>query len=339
MLAKDIGIDLGTANVLIYIKGQGIVLNEPSIVVVDTETNKVIAVGKEASEMLGRTPEKVQAIKPMKDGVIADFELTEIMLNYFINKVKGRSFFSRPRILICCPTILICCPTNITPVEKNAIKEAAERTGARKVYIEEEPKVAAIGAGMDISKPTANMVLDIGGGTTDIAILSMNGIVSSASIKIAGNIFDEDIVKYIRSKYKLLIGEKTAEEIKINFANVFKPSKKEKLTVKGRNLLTGLPDSIELSQDETKEALDDSLTRIIKTIKGVLEQTPPELSADIVEKGVVLTGGGALLKGLEDLLEEELTIPVLIAETPLTCVAEGTGVLLDNIKLLEEDQE
>ena len=332
MLAKDIGIDLGTANVLIYIKGQGIVLNEPSIVVVDTETNKVIAVGKEASEMLGRTPEKVQAIKPMKDGVIADFELTEIMLNYFINKVKGRSFFSRPRILICCPT-------NITPVEKNAIKEAAERTGARKVYIEEEPKVAAIGAGMDISKPTANMVLDIGGGTTDIAILSMNGIVSSASIKIAGNIFDEDIVKYIRSKYKLLIGEKTAEEIKINFANVFKPSKKEKITVKGRNLLTGLPDSIELSQDETKEALDDSLTRIIKTIKGVLEQTPPELSADIVEKGVVLTGGGALLKGLEDLLEEELTIPVLIAETPLTCVAEGTGVLLDNIKLLEEDQE
>lgn len=332
MLAKDIGIDLGTANVLIYIKGQGIVLNEPSIVVIDTETDKVIAVGSEASEMLGRTPEKVKAIKPMKDGVIADFELTEIMLNYFINKVKGRSFFSRPRILICCPT-------NITPVEKNAIREAAERTGARKVYIEEEPKVAAIGAGMDISKPTANMVLDIGGGTTDIAILSMNGIVSSASIKIAGNAFDEDIVKYIRSKYKLLIGEKTAEDIKINFANVFKPSKKEKLNVKGRNLLTGLPDSIDLSQDEIKEALDDSLTRIIKTIKIVLEQTPPELSADIVEKGVVLTGGGALLTGLEDLLEEELTIPVLIAETPLTCVAEGTGVLLDNIKLLEEDQE
>lgn len=332
MLAKDIGIDLGTANVLIYIKGQGIVLNEPSIVVIDTETNKVIAVGSEASEMLGRTPEKVKAIKPMKDGVIADFELTEIMLNYFINKVKGRSFFSRPRILICCPT-------NITPVEKNAIKEAAEQTGARKVYIEEEPKVAAIGAGMDISKPTANMVLDIGGGTTDIAILSMNGIVLSASIKIAGNAFDEDIVKYVRSKYKLLIGEKTAEDIKINFANVFKPSKKEKLNVKGRNLLTGLPDSIDLSQDEIKEALDDSLTRIIKTIKSVLEQTPPELSADIVEKGVVLTGGGALLTGLEDLLEEELNIPVLIAETPLTCVAEGTGVLLDNIKLLEEDQE
>lgn len=331
MLAKDIGIDLGTANVLIYIKGRGIVLNEPSIVVIDTETNKVIAVGEEAREMLGRTPEKVKAVKPMKYGVIADFELTEIMLNYFINKIKARSLFSRPRILICCPT-------NITPVEKNAIKEAAERTGARKVFIEEEPKVAAIGAGMDISKPSANMVIDIGGGTTDIAILSMNGIVSSASVRIAGNVFDQDIIKYIRGKYKLLIGEKTAEDIKINFANVYKPSKKEKLVVKGRNLITGLPDSIELTQEETKEALEDDLNRIIKSTKNVLEQTPPELSADIVEKGLVLTGGGAKLTGLVDLLEEELTIPILIAETPLTCVAEGTGVLLEDIKGLEEDQ-
>ena len=331
MLAKDIGIDLGTANVLIYIKGRGIVLNEPSIVVIDTETNKVIAVGEEAREMLGRTPEKVKAVKPMKDGVIADFELTEIMLNYFINKIKARSLFSRPRILICCPT-------NITPVEKNAIKEAAERTGARKVFIEEEPKVAAIGAGMDISKPSANMVIDIGGGTTDIAILSMNGIVSSASVRIAGNVFDQDIIKYIRGKYKLLIGEKTAEDIKINFANVYKPSKKEKLVVKGRKLITGLPDSIELTQEETKEALEDDLNRIIKSTKNVLEQTPPELSADIVEKGLVLTGGGAKLTGLVDLLEEELTIPTLIAETPLTCVAEGTGVLLEDIKGLEEDQ-
>lgn len=281
--------------------------------------------------MLGRTPEKVKAVKPMKDGVIADFELTEIMLNYFINKIKARSLFSRPRILICCPT-------NITPVEKNAIKEAAERTGARKVFIEEEPKVAAIGAGMDISKPSANMVIDIGGGTTDIAILSMNGIVSSASVRIAGNVFDQDIIKYIRGKYKLLIGEKTAEDIKINFANVYKPSKKEKLVVKGRNLITGLPDSIELTQEETKEALEDDLNRIIKSTKNVLEQTPPELSADIVEKGLVLTGGGAKLTGLVDLLEEELTIPILIAETPLTCVAEGTGVLLEDIKGLEEDQ-
>lgn len=331
MLAKDIGIDLGTANVLIYIKGRGIVLNEPSVVVVDTETKKVIAVGSEANEMLGRTPEKVKAIKPMKDGVIADFELTEIMLNEFIKKAKARKVITRPRILICCPT-------NITPVEKNAIKEAAERTGARKVYIEEEPKVAAMGAGMDISKPTANMVLDIGGGTTDIAILSLNGIVSSASVKIAGNQLDQDIIKYIREKYKLLIGEKTAEDIKINFSNIYKPNKKEKIEVRGRDLITGLPKAIEITQDETKEAMEDSITRIIKACKGVLEQTPPELSADIVEKGVILTGGGALLTGLVERLEEELTIPILIAETPLTCVAEGTGVLLDNRKLLEEDQ-
>ena len=206
------------------------------------------------------------------------------------------------------------------------------------MFIEEEPKVAAIGAGMDISKPSANMVIDIGGGTTDIAILSMNGIVSSASVRIAGNVFDQDIIKYIRGKYKLLIGEKTAEDIKINFANVYKPSKKEKLVVKGRNLITGLPDSIELTQEETKEALEDDLNRIIKSTKNVLEQTPPELSADIVEKGLVLTGGGAKLTGLVDLLEEELTIPILIAETPLTCVAEGTGVLLEDIKGLEEDQ-
>ena len=331
MLARDIGIDLGTANVLIYIKGKGIVLNEPSIVAVDTESKKVIAVGTEANEMLGRTPGKVQAIKPMKDGVIADFELTEIMLNSFINKIKARNLFARPRILICCPT-------NITPVEKNAIREAAERTGARKVYIEEEPKVAAIGAGMDISKPTANMVLDIGGGTTDIAILSMNGIVSSSSVRIAGNALDQDIIKYIRGKYKLLIGEKTAEEIKINFANVYNPSKKEKLEIRGRDLITGLPHAMEITQDEIKEALTDSINRIIKEIRGVLEQTPPELSADIVEKGIILTGGGALLTGLVELLEEELTVPVLIAETPLTCVVEGTGILLNNIKLLEEEQ-
>ena len=220
MWAKDIGIDLGTANVLIYVKGQGIVLNEPSIVAIDTDSKSVIAVGTEANEMLGRTPGKVKAIKPMKDGVIADFEITEIMLNSFIKKIKAKKLFSRPRILICCPT-------NITPVEKNAIKEAAERTGARKVYIEEEPKVAAIGAGMDISKPTANMVIDIGGGTTDIAILSLNDIVSSTSVRIAGNVFDQDIIKYIKEKYKLLIGERTAEDIKIGFSNIFDPNKKE----------------------------------------------------------------------------------------------------------------
>lgn len=238
MLAKDIGIDLGTANVLIYIKGQGIVLNEPSVVAIDTETKKVVAVGREASEMLGRTPGKVKAIRPMKDGVIADFEITEMMLNTFIKKIHAKNLLSRPRILICCPS-------NITPVEKNAIKEAAERTGARRVYIEEEPKVAAIGAGMDISKPSGNMVIDIGGGTTDIAVLSLDDIVTSASIRIAGNVFDQDIIKYIKDQYKLLIGDKTAEEIKINFANVFKPSKKDTMEVRGRNLVTGLPDTIE----------------------------------------------------------------------------------------------
>ena len=299
--------------------------------VIDTETKSVIAVGEEAKEMLGKTPEKVKAVKPLKDGVIADFELTEIMLNSFIKKIKARNLFFRPRILICCPT-------NITQVEKNAIIEAAEHMGARKVFIEEEPKVAAIGAGMDISRPTANMVLDIGGGTTDIAVLSLNGIVSSSSIKTAGNSMDQEIIKYIKEKYKLLIGEKTAEDIKINFANVHKPSKKEKLEIKGRDLLTGLPKAIEISQDETKEAMKESLNKIIKACKNVLEQTPPELSADIVEKGVILTGGGSLLTGLVEVLEDELTIPVLIAETPLTCVAEGTGILLNNIKLLKENQ-
>jgi len=331
MLARDIGIDLGTANVLIYIKGQGIVLNEPSIVAIDTETKNVIAVGTEANKMLGRTPGKVKAIKPMKDGVIADFEITEIMLNSFIKKIKAKKLFSRPRILICCPT-------NITPVEKNAIKEAAERTGARKVYIEEEPKVAAIGAGMDISKPSANMVLDIGGGTTDIAILSLNDIVTSASVRVAGNVFDQDIIKYIKEKYKLLIGEITAEDIKVNFANVFKPDKKKKLEVRGRNLITGLPHTIEITQDETKEALNESVNKIVKTTTNVLEQTPPELSGDIVDKGIVLTGGGSMLTGLREVLEKELNVPVLIAESPLTCVVEGTGTLLDNIKLLEKDQ-
>ena len=331
MWAKDIGIDLGTANVLIYVKGQGIVLNEPSIVAIDTDSKSVIAVGTEANEMLGRTPGKVKAIKPMKDGVIADFEITEIMLNSFIKKIKAKKLFSRP-------SILICCPTNITPVEKNAIKEAAERTGARKVYIEEEPKVAAIGAGMDISKPTANMVIDIGGGTTDIAILSLNDIVSSTSVRIAGNVFDQDIIKYIKEKYKLLIGERTAEDIKIGFSNIFDPNKKEKLEVRGRNLITGLPDTIEITQDETKLALEESIQKIVKATTNVLEQTPPELSGDIVEKGIILTGGGAMLRGLPELLEKELQVPILIAESPLTCVAEGTGTLLNNITLLEEDQ-
>lgn len=328
MFNKDIGIDLGTANVLIYIKGQGIVLNEPSVVAMDSDTKKVLAVGSEAREMLGRTPGKVKAIKPMKDGVIADFETTDVMLNYFIKKVNGKSFFSRPRILICCPS-------NITQVEKNAIKEAAERTGAKKVFLEEEPKVAAIGAGMDISKPSGNMVIDIGGGTTDIAILSLGGIVNSASIRVAGNAFDNDIVKYLKDKYKLLIGERTAEDIKKTIGTVFPGTKTEKMEVRGRDLVTGLPHTVNITSDEVEEALRESVYTIIHCAKGILEQTPPELSADIIDKGIVLTGGGALVEGFPNLLSQELKVPVFIAESPLTCVAEGTGILLDNLNLID----
>jgi len=329
MFAKDIGIDLGTANVLIHIKGQGIVLNEPSIVAIDSDSKKILAVGTQAREMLGRTPGKVQAIRPMKDGVIADFEVTEMMLNSFIRKVNGKSFLSRPRILICCPS-------NITQVEKNAIKEAAERTGARKVLIEEEPKVAAIGAGLDISKPSGNMVIDIGGGTTDIAILSLGDIVTSESIKIAGNTFDNDIIKYIKEKYKLLIGDRTAEEIKLEIGSVYPEGKNDKMDVKGRDLVTGLPHTITLCSEEVEEALRESVYAIIHAAKGVLEQTPPELAADIIDKGVVITGGGALIHGFEELLSHELKVPVFIAESPLTCVVEGTGILLENIHLLEK---
>lgn len=331
MLSKDIGIDLGTANVLIYVKGEGIILNEPSIVAIEKETKKVIAVGKEASKMLGRTPGKVKAIKPMKEGVIADFELAEIMLSEFIKKIKINTLLKKPKIIICCPS-------NITPVEKNAIKEAAERTGASKVYIEEEAKVAALGSGMNIEEPTANMIIDIGGGTTDIAVISLGGIVLSSSIKISGDVFDYDIIRYIREKYKLLIGEKTAENIKINFADIYNDDKKIKFEVRGRNLITGLPSIIEVSQPEIKEALTKSVMKIVKEAINILEQTPPELSADIVDKGILLTGGGSLLKGLPELLKQELHVPILLASSPLTSVAEGTGLLLENIKKLKDTQ-
>ena len=329
MLAKDVGIDLGTANILIYVKGEGIVLNEPSIVVVDTNENKVIAMGNEAKEMIGKTPENIKVIKPLKDGVIADFEITELMLNNYIKRVKAKSLLTRPRVLICCPS-------NITEVEKSAIIEAAERTGARKVFIEEEPKVAAIGAGIKIKNPTGNMVIDIGGGTTDIAVLSMNNIVISSSLRIAGNTFDQDIINYIREKYQVLIGERTAEEIKINFANVYKPDKKKELILKGRNLITGLPITITINQEDTAKALEDSIKKIVSVSINVLENTPPELAADIVDKGVILTGGGSLLKGLQKVLKQNLKIPVLIAQSPLTCVVEGTKVLLDDIKSISK---
>ena len=329
MFAKDIGIDLGTANVLIYIKGQGIVLNEPSVVAIDFETKKPLAVGREARDMLGRTPGTVNAIRPMKDGVIADFEITEVMLNHFIKKINGKGFLSRPRILICCPS-------NITQVEKNAIKDAAERTGAKKVFLEEEPKVAAVGAGLDIAAPCGSMVIDVGGGTTDVAVLSLGGIVNSASIKIAGNVFDSDIARYIKDKYKLLIGDRTAEEIKLTIGTVYPTEKKEKMEVRGRDLVTGLPHTITITSDEVEEALRESVYIIVNTAKNVLEQTPPELSADIIDKGIVVTGGGALIKGFDELLAHELKVPVFVAESPLTCVAEGTGILLDNLHLIDK---
>lgn len=328
MFSKDIGIDLGTVNILIYIKGEGIVLNEPSVIVIDEETKEVVAVGTEASTMLGKTPGKLKAIKPMKDGVIANFEMVEDLLEHFLRKINiGK--MNKPRILICCPS-------NITEVEKNAIKEVAERTGAKKVFVEEEPKVAAIGAGLDIGKAEGNMVVDIGGGTTDIAILSLGNIVTSESIRTAGNTFDQNIIDYIKDKYKLLIGEKTAEKVKITIGTVRQGKIKEKMRVKGRDLVGGLPKTVLVTSDEIEEALKDSIDKIVSTIKQVLEKTPPELSADIIEKGVMLTGGGALLNGLIELLQEELRVPVSRAEDPLSCVAEGTGIMLDKLNYIDK---
>lgn len=324
MLARDIGIDLGTANVLIYVKGKGIVLNEPSVVAIDLNTNKVLAVGEEARRMVGRTPGNIVAIRPLKDGVIADFTVTEQMLKYFINKLNVKGFLSKPRILICCPT-------NITSVEQKAIREVAEKSGGKKVYLEEEPKVAAIGAGMDIFQPSGNMVIDIGGGTSDIAVLSMGDIVTSASIKTAGDKFDMEILQYIKKKYKLLIGERTAESIKINVGTVFENSRNEEMDIRGRDLVSGLPRTITINSAEIESALRESVAVIVQTAKSVLEKTPPELSADIIDRGVILTGGGALLHGIDTLLAEELKVPVFIADNPMDCVAVGTGIMLDNI--------
>lgn len=326
MFTKQVGIDLGTANTLIYVKGEGIVLNEPSVVSIDAQTKKVLAVGQEAKDMLGRTPGRVMAIRPLKDGVIADFEVTEMMLSHFIKTLKLKGAFSRPNILICCPS-------NITSVERNAIRDAAYRCGARKVFIEEEPKVAAIGAGLDISKPSGSMVLDIGGGTTDVAILSLGEIVTSASLKIAGDKFDRDIIKYIKDSYKLLIGDRTAEEIKSRIGIAYPQEEVETMMISGRDLVTGLPHRIEIKSDETELAMRSSLQDIVRACRAVLEQTPPELSSDIIDRGIVLTGGGALLKGIDQLLINELNVPVYVAENALSCVGEGTGIMLENIDL------
>ncbi|MGL5295375.1 MAG: rod shape-determining protein [Culicoidibacterales bacterium] len=322
--SKDVGIDLGTANILIYVQGKGIVLNEPTVVAVDSKSRRLLAVGEEAREMIGRTPGQVEAIRPLKDGVIADFEATEAMLQYFMSSLNVRGLFSRPRILICCPT-------NITTVERNAIREAAERAGAKQVFLEEEPKVAAIGAGLDVSRPTGNMIFDIGGGTTDIAVISLGEIVTSASVKIAGNKFDGDILRHIKDKHKLLIGERTAEQIKIQIATVYAGGRDETMQVRGRDLVTGLPKTITITSEEIELALRESVSVLVSASKTVLEQTPPELAADIIDRGIVLTGGGALLHGLDQLLSDELLVPVFIAEEPLSCVARGTGAMLENI--------
>lgn len=325
---RDIGIDLGTTNILIYVKGKGVVLNEPSVVSIDNNTKKILAVGTEAKEMLGRAPGKVKVVKSIKDGVIADFDITEEMLNQFMKKALGRKLLSKPRILICCPS-------NITGVEKNAIREMAEKMGARRVFLEEEAKVAAVGAGIDITKPSGSMIIDIGGGTTDIAVLSLGGIVESDSIRIAGNTFDESIANYIKDKYKVIIGEKTSEDIKTSIGTVIKSDKKESLEVTGRSTTTGLPETIIVTSQDIEEALKDNIKKIISSIKKVLEKIPPELAADISDKGIILTGGGSLIKGLVEKLRKELKIPVFISDNPLTNVVEGTGILLENLHLID----
>lgn len=328
MLSRDIGIDLGTANVLIHVKGKGIVLNEPAVVAMDLSQGKVLAVGTEAYRMVGRTPGNIEAIRPLKDGVIADFDVTETMLRHFINKIKVRGFMSKPRMLICCPT-------NITKVEQKAIKEAALKSGGRKVYLEEEPKVAAVGAGMDIAQPSGNMVIDIGGGTTDVAVLSMGDIVTAESIKLAGDTFTQDILQYVKQKYKLLIGERTAEDIKINIGTVYKDSRTESMDIRGRDMVSGLPRTITVHSDEVEEALRESVSLIVQAAKAVLERTPPELSADIIDRGVILTGGGALMHGIDQLLSEELKVPVFVADEPMNCVARGTGIMLQDIDKID----
>lgn len=324
LFSRDIGIDLGTANVLIYVKGKGVILNEPSVVALERSTNRVIAVGEEARKMIGRTPDNIVAVRPLKDGVIADFDVTEIMLKYFIDRLKVKGFMNKPRILICCPT-------NVTSVEQKAIREAAEKSGGKKVYLEEEPKVAAIGAGMDIYQPSGNMVVDIGGGTTDVAVLSMGDIVTSESIKVAGDVFDNDILQYIKRQYKLLIGERTAENIKIQIGTVYKDSRKEEMEIRGRDMVSGLPRVITIQSAEIEMALRESVSMIVAAAKNVLEKTPPELSADIIDRGVILTGGGAMLHGVEQLMTEELKVPVFVSENPMNSVAIGTGMILDSM--------
>lgn len=323
MAGSDIGIDLGTASVLVYAKGKGVVLKEPSVVAFDRDTNKIKAIGEEARLMLGRTPGNIVAVRPLRQGVISDYTVTEKMLSYFINRTVGESIFGRK------PRISVCVPSGATEVEKKAVEDATYQAGAREVSIIEEPVAAAIGAGIDIAKPCGNMIVDIGGGTADIAVISLGGVVVSTSIKVAGDDFDEAIVRYMRKKHNLLIGERTAEDIKINIGTVYKRPENATMDVRGRNLVTGLPKTVTVTSEETEEALREPAYQIVDAVHNVLERTPPELAADISDRGIVLTGGGSLIQGLEELIESKTGINTMTAEDPLTAVAIGTGKYIE----------
>ncbi|GAT32046.1 rod shape-determining protein MreB [Terrimicrobium sacchariphilum] len=325
--SNDIGIDLGTANTLVYVKDHGIVLREPSVVAVQQGTKKVLAVGDEAKRMLGRTPGNIVAIRPLKDGVIADFEITEAMLRHFISKVHNRRRMVRPRVVIAVPS-------GITEVEKRAVKDSATRAGAREVYLIEEPMAAAIGVGLPVQDAAGNMIIDIGGGTTEVALISLSGIVFSRSVRVAGDELDESIINYMKRAYNLMIGERTAEEIKIKIGSAYKLEKENTMEVKGRDLVAGLPKTITISSQEVREALLEPISTIVDSVRITLERCPPELSADLVDRGLVLAGGGALLRGLDRLLQEETGLPVHVAEDPLSAVAEGTGKALEELRFL-----
>ncbi|RLA88835.1 MAG: rod shape-determining protein [Deltaproteobacteria bacterium] len=330
--SNDLAIDLGTANTLVYVKGKGIVLSEPSVVAVRNnarDRNRVLAVGREAKMMLGRTPGNIVAIRPMMDGVIADFEITEAMLRHFIQKVHNRRTLVRPRIIVSVPS-------GITPVEKRAVRESAESAGAREVYLIEEPMAAAIGAGLPITEPICNMIVDIGGGTTEVAVISLAGIVYSKSVRVGGNKMDESVLQYIKRKYNLLIGERTAEIVKTTVGNAYPVDEVETIEIKGRDLVTGIPKILSITSDEVREAIQEQIDTIVDTVKTALEQTPPELSADIVDKGIYLTGGGALLKHLDHLLHEETELPIKVTDDPLSTVVLGSGMALDNLAILRE---
>lgn len=330
MFSKDIGIDLGTANTLVYMRGKGIIIREPSVVAVDVKQDRVRYVGQEAKDVIGRTPGSIVAVRPLKDGVIADFDMTTSMLQAFIRKaLKGRSFGpSRVRVIICIPS-------GVTAVERRAVKEAAQNAGAKRVSIIEEPMAAAIGAGLPVAEPTGSMIVDIGGGTSEVAVISLGGIVSSRSVRVAGDEFDSAIINYIKKKYNLLIGERTAENVKTAIGSAFPYTDNEpSMDIKGRNLLNGLPENITITSEEIREALSEPLSHVIDAIKVTLEKTPPELAADIIDQGITLAGGGANLKGLDLLIHEETGMPVKIAERPLDCVADGTGKVLENIDKL-----